>query len=130
MATRTRLLAALLLLFCAVAGFAAGIIADRAYLISHGRVLPAGGVEFVTRHLVHRLDRSLDLTDAQEAEVRRILDRRRERIMGEWRGLHDRFHHEIGQAHKEIETVLTPEQRVRYEKMRRHWANQHRRWLD
>lgn len=117
----TRILAAFLLLFCVGAGFAAGFVVDRLYLVTHGRVLPRGGAEFVTRHLTHRLDRSLNLTDQQEAQVGQIFDRHRERILGDCSNMHVRFHRELDEANREISALLTPEQRERFEKMHRNW---------
>lgn len=121
----TRVLAALLLLFCVSAAFAAGLVVDRLYLVHHGRVLPRGGAEFVTRHLAKRLDRALDLTVSQEAQVKAILDRHRENILGDCSNLHARIHREMDAANREISAILTPQQRERFEKMQRRWS--HRR---
>lgn len=120
-----RLLAALFLVFCVSAAFAVGLAVDRLYLVHHGRVLPRGGAEFVTRQLARRLDRNLDLTAPQEAQVKSILDRHRENILGDCGNLHSRIHREMDEANREISAVLTPAQRERFDKMQRHWR--HRR---
>jgi Spy/CpxP family protein refolding chaperone len=119
--SRGRLVAILLLLVCFGAGFLAGMLFDRAMLIHQSRMLPRGGIEFATRHLAHRLDRQLDLTPEQEAQVRAILERRKQKVFAEWDGLHGRLHREIEDAHREIAEILTPEQRAKFDRMQWRW---------
>lgn len=124
--SQSRLVAIFLLVVCFGVGFLAGMVFDRAMLIHQSRMLPRGGIEFVTRHLAHRLDRQLDLTEEQEAQVRAILERRKQKIFAEWDGLQARLHREIEEAHREISEILTPEQRARFDRMRRRWKNRTR----
>jgi Spy/CpxP family protein refolding chaperone len=119
--SRSRLVAILLLLVCFGGGFLAGMVVDRAMLIHHSRILPRGGIEFVTRHLAHRLDRQLDLTPEQETQVRAILERRKQKVGVEWDGLHARLHREMDEAHREIAEILTPEQRAKFDRMQWRW---------
>lgn len=123
--TRTRVLAVVLLLLCVGGGFAAGMIVDRVCLVHQGRLLPSGGLEFITRHLARQLDRSLALTDDQEKQIQQILDKHRQQIVAEWRDTHSRFHQEILQANDEISAVLTPEQRVKFNELHRKWVRRH-----
>jgi Spy/CpxP family protein refolding chaperone len=114
-------LALLVVAMTFAAGLVAGIAADRMYLVAHERVLPPGGIRFLARHMVRRLDRSLDLTDVQEAQVRAIVDRRTGRMMVKWDEVHTAFHEEFGAAHSEIAAVLTPEQRQKFARMQARW---------
>ena len=98
--TRTTVVAALALLLTFAAGLLAGAAGHRAMFMRHGP-------EPAMRMMIHHLDRRLDLTDAQRAEVERILARRHQTLMKELDG-----------ANAEIERLLTPEQRARFAKMR------------
>jgi Spy/CpxP family protein refolding chaperone len=113
--------AALVVLLAFVAGIAIGIVGDRAYLFFHERIIPRGGIEFMGRHLLKRIDRRLDLTDAQEAQVKAIIDRHTKRMLDELTSVHKNMHAEFNATNAEIETVLTPEQREEFRKMQRRW---------
>ncbi|HVE70011.1 MAG TPA: hypothetical protein VNI54_01485 [Thermoanaerobaculia bacterium] len=99
-ATRTTVIAALALVLTFAAGLLAGAVGHRAMFMRHGP-------EPAMRMMINHLDRRLDLTDAQRAEVEKILARRHHTLMKELHG-----------ANSEIERVLTPEQRARFAKMR------------
>ena len=118
---RSILLAAVVVVLAFGAGVIAGVVGDRVYLATHERILPRGGIEFVGKHLLHRLDRRLDLTDEQEAQVQAIIERRTQRMLGSWNEVHKTFHDELNAAHTEIAEVLTPEQRAKFEEMQRRW---------
>lgn len=113
-ATRTTLVAALVL----VLTFGAGVIAGAAahHLFGHRDGIPA----FAMHVVLNRLDRRLDLTDAQRAQVEAILRRRHANINAMLGGVRPRVHQELEAANAEIAKVLTPEQRVKFEKMRMH----------
>lgn len=118
---RNVLRAALVVGFVFAGGMAAGVVADRAYLVMHERIVPKGGIEFIGKHLLRRLDRALDLTDAQEAEVRAIVNRRTQRMFDKSDELHATLHNEFMAAHSEIALILTPEQRTKFDQMQRRW---------
>ena len=99
-ATRTTIVAALALVLTFAAGVLAGAVGHRAFFMRHGP-------EPAMRMMIHHLDRRLDLTDAQQKQVEKILARRHQTLMKELDG-----------ANAEIEQILTPEQRVRFAKMR------------
>ena len=101
-ATRTTLIAVLALLLVFAGGFMAGAFAHRAVVTRLHRPSPTA-----TRMMLRHLDRRLDLTDAQRAQVERILERGHTRIRGE-----------VDATNAEIERVLTPEQRARFVRMR------------
>jgi Spy/CpxP family protein refolding chaperone len=114
-ATKTTLVAVVVL----VLTFGAGVIAGAAahHLFGHRR---EGVPAFATHVLVNRLDRQLDLTDAQRKQVERILRRRQATINAIWSGLRPRVRKELEATNAEIVKVLTPAQRVKFEKMRMH----------
>jgi Spy/CpxP family protein refolding chaperone len=72
----------------------------------------------VTKFIVNRLDRQLDLTDEQRTKIEAILDRRHERIRAIMEQTHPRVRAEVEQTNAEIEAILTPEQRVKFEKLK------------
>lgn len=121
---RSVILAAVVIVLTFFAGVVVGVIGDRVYLVRHQRVIPTGGIELMGRHLIRRLDRSLDLTAAQEAQVAEIIDRRTERILESSDAVHRIIYDEFAATHAEIEKVLTPEQREKFQRIQKHW---HRR---
>ena len=100
-ATKNRVLAALVL----VLTFSAGVIGGAAahHLLALRRPLPPPAAHMLVRHLSRRLD----LTEAQRTHLETVMRRRHERILAE-----------VDAANAEIERVLTPAQREKYQKMR------------
>lgn len=110
--TKTTIVAVFALAVTFVAGAAVGVVADRFY---HRRgPMP----EFATHALVRRLDRHLDLNDQQQKKVAEIIERHHTRINSLFGAVRPRVREEIEQANREIEQVLTPEQRVKFEQMK------------
>jgi hypothetical protein len=109
--TKTSIVAVFVLAVTFVAGAAVGIVADR---VLHRGHIP----EFATPVLVRRLDRHLDLSDAQAKQVAAIIDRHHAQINAFFSALHPRVRQEIEQANREIEAVLTPAQRVKFAAMK------------
>ena len=104
--TKTTGIAIIVVVLTFLAGMAAGVFT------SHMMILHGGhGAERFPRALVNRLDRRLDLTDAQRAQVAKIIRMRHARIAAE-------VQEEIDRANAEIEQVLTPEQREKFRRMR------------
>jgi Spy/CpxP family protein refolding chaperone len=113
---------AALVLFLAFAGGAAlGVVGDRFYLLTHERIVPRGGIEFLGRHWQRRLDRSLDLTPDQEVKVKAIIDRRTEGMLRSLNEVHSKMQQEFSETHAEIEQVLTPQQREKFRRMHQRW---------
>jgi Spy/CpxP family protein refolding chaperone len=115
-ATKTTIVAILVVALTFVAGMAVGFFASH-MMILHGG---AGAQMFPTTALVNRLDRRLDLSDAQRAQVEQIIRRRHANIDGIWNSMHPRIHAEIEGANAEITRVLTPQQRVKFDRMKFH----------
>jgi Spy/CpxP family protein refolding chaperone len=112
--TKTTIIAAVVLGVTFVAGAVVGILGDR--LLHRRRGIP----EFATHALVSRLSRHLDLDDAQRQKVTEIIARHHARINSFFAGVRPRVREEIEAANREIEVVLTPEQRKKFEQMKMH----------
>lgn len=111
--TKTKLVAVALIALTFLAGMAAGVFAAHMHILRGG----PGAARF-PHAMVNRLDRRLDLTDAQRKQVEEIVNRRHANIHAVWKGVRPRVRAEVEAANEEIARVLTPEQRARFEKMR------------
>ena len=114
-ATRTTLVAALVLLLTFGAGFIGGAAAHHLLIAHRESVRP-----IAARAMVRRLDRHLDLSDAQRKQVEEILRRRHAAIDTIWSSARPRVNAELDAANAEIEKILTPPQREKFAKMRMH----------
>ncbi|HKR62483.1 MAG TPA: hypothetical protein VJZ00_02025 [Thermoanaerobaculia bacterium] len=112
--TKTTVIAVLVLAVTFVAGAVVGIFADRIFHRGHG------APEFATHMLVRRLSHHLDLNDAQRKKVTEIIDRHHARINSFYGTIRPRVREEVEQANREIEALLTPEQRAKFEKLKMH----------
>ena len=74
----------------------------------------------VPQMMVRHLSRALDLTPEQRAKVEEIVKRRHQRIWSVTESVRPRVHQELEEANREIEAILTPEQRVKFEKLKMH----------
>lgn len=115
-ATKTTTVAVVVVLLTFIAGVMVGVFASHMMILHGGH----GATLFPTKAMVNRLDRRLDLTDAQRAQVEQIIRRSHARIDGIWDDVHPRIHAELDQANKEISRILTPEQRAKFERMKFH----------
>jgi Spy/CpxP family protein refolding chaperone len=123
--SKTRLLAAVALLVTFTAGIIIGVFGShlvRLYHMNHG--VPPG----IADMMLNRLDRKLDLTPTQRTAVAAILHRHHQRINQLVTGVHPAIRQEIETANAEIQRVLTPEQRKKFEqlKIRMHGMAPHR----
>lgn len=112
-ATKTTVVAVLVLLLTFAAGFIGGAAAHHLF-IGHREGLPPMPA------MLNILDRRLDLTDAQRKQVEEILTRRRTRINAMWANVRPRVRAEVEATNAEIEKILTPEQRAKFERMKMH----------
>jgi len=110
--TKTTIVAVIALAVTFVAGAAVGVVADR--LLHRRGPLP----EFATHALVRRLDHHLDLNDVQQKKVAAIIERHHASINALFGAVRPRVREEIEQANREIEQVLNPDQRVKFERMK------------
>lgn len=110
--TKTTLIAVFALAVTFVAGVAVGVVGDR--IFRRRGPMP----QFATHALVQRLDRRLELTDTQEKKVAEIIERHHTSIESHFAAVRPRVRAEIEQANREIEQILTPEQRAEFQKMK------------
>ena len=111
-ATKTTVVAVLVLVLTFTAGFVAGVAVHR--VLQRERHVPRHAATMMAGHL----DRRLDLTDQQRAQVEAILVRRHARINEMWSGMHPRVNAEVEATNAEIAKVLTPEQRAKFETLK------------
>lgn len=113
-ASKTTLVAVLVLLLTFAAGICVGVFGAH-LMILHGGRGPAFPPPMA---MVNRLDRRLDLTPAQRTQVERIIRKRHARIRELWVDVNPRVRQEIAAANDEITRILTPEQRKKFEEMK------------
>lgn len=110
-------------------------------LLLSGAVIGAGltlivlvrGLQFRVQHpelfaarATQRLQRTLDLTDGQAAEVEQVLRRHQEQIQAIRRDCQPRFERQVEEIRSEVSALLTPEQASKWQS----WLDQRRRlWL-
>jgi Spy/CpxP family protein refolding chaperone len=109
--------AILLVAVAFVAGALIGFAGGRVYSIFHGP-LRGRGPEFMRGRIVSHLDHELNLTSQQHDQIAQIMDRHHKRMMEISGGIQPHMRQEIDAANREIEAVLTPEQRKKFETMR------------
>ena len=114
---KTIIIAVIVVLVAFASGGIAGMLVEHVHLMRrmHGR-----GPRFAPQMMVHRLDRTLDLTPEQRTKVEEIVMRHHQRIVAITESTRPRVRQELEAANREIEAVLTPEQREKFEKLRLH----------
>ncbi|HET7437427.1 MAG TPA: hypothetical protein VFN10_22170, partial [Thermoanaerobaculia bacterium] len=99
-----------------LAGAAAGVLGDHLFLLHRMHSMHARAPHFLAQHLARRLD----LTAAQKQQVEAILVKHHQRINQIQDETRPKVRGEIDAASKEIETVLTPEQREKFRHLPMH----------
>ena len=110
--------AVLLVAVAFVAGALIGVAGDRVMLIHQRDFFQRRGVQFMERRIVDHLGRELQLTPPQRAQVEQILQRHHQRMRQISDGIRPQMGQEIDAANREIVSILTPEQRKKFESMR------------
>ena len=111
----TRRTAILLVAVAFVAGALIGFAGGRVYSIY--RLFNRRGSESVTRGILRHLDRELKLTPPQHDRVSVILEQHHKRMQALADTVRPQMHQELEAANKEIDAVLTPEQRKKFDEM-------------
>jgi Spy/CpxP family protein refolding chaperone len=101
-----------------IVGFLIGVVADRVWLVHHGPRPGARSQRFMVERIVKRLDRDLDFTAPQRAQVTQIIQARQQRISTLLTDVRPQIRREIDQTNAEIEKILTPEQRTKFEQIK------------
>ena len=113
--TSTRRTAILLVAVAFVAGALIGFAGGRVYSIY--RLFGRRGPEFDAHGIMRHLDRELNLTPQQHDQIGAIVDRHHKRMQAIADGIRPQMHQELEAANREIEAVLTPEQRTKFDDM-------------
>jgi hypothetical protein len=92
-------------------GILVGFFGEHILRTRFSRHIPPRAAHF----LVNRLDRRLDLTDDQKKKIEAIIARRHARMNQIWDSARPRIEAEIEATNNEIASILTPEQRVKFE---------------
>jgi len=116
-ASNARRNAILLVAVAFVAGALIGFAGGRVYSIFHGP-LRGRGPEFMRGRIVSHLDHELSLTPQQHDQIAQIMDRHHKRMLELSGGIQPQMRQEIDTANREIEALLTPEQRKKFQTMR------------
>jgi Spy/CpxP family protein refolding chaperone len=67
---------------------------------------------------LQKLDRNLSLTSDQKAKIELILDQSNERMRAHWQKLEPKIKEEYRATRKQVNEILTPEQRKKHEEWR------------
>jgi Spy/CpxP family protein refolding chaperone len=113
--SRVLAIAAVVALF--IAGIAVGALGTHLYY-DHHFAGPGGGPQMLGhRFFMHRLHRQLALTPEQSRQVDRILDRTHQEAAGIREEMRPRVKALMDRAHHDIEAILTPEQREKFQRL-------------
>jgi predicted type IV restriction endonuclease len=112
-----RTIAVVTVIVALLAGIAIGIVGDRVWVVRHG-FRSGRGMHHMKERIVARLDRELSLNPQQHAAVVRIVEQQQQRIAAIQNGVRPHIRREIDQGNAEIEKLLTPAQRTKFEQMK------------
>jgi Spy/CpxP family protein refolding chaperone len=105
----------LLIVGALLAGVVLGIAGDRAYLWHSHQLMPRHAPHLGM--IVEHLDRQLNFTPQQKAAVTQIVERHRQRIEALSASVRPQMRQELDATNAEIEKVLTPEQRTKFQQL-------------
>ncbi len=115
--SKTRRTAILIVAVAFVAGALIGFAGGRVYSMREGP-FPRHRAEFVRGRFVDHLSDTLGLTPQQRAQVEKIMERHHERMREISEGMRPQMRQEMEAANREVESLLTPEQREKFQKMK------------
>jgi hypothetical protein len=101
-----------------IAGILVGVAGDHLYLIHSGRLSPRRNARFTSSRMADNLSRELQLSPDQKTQVQQIIERHRAKIDATMSTVRPQVRQELDATNKEIETILTPEQRTKFAAMR------------
>jgi Spy/CpxP family protein refolding chaperone len=113
--TSPRAAAALLIAGALIAGAILGVAGDHAWMHWH-RMAHAPRLGLLVEHLDHELN----FTPQQKTAVTQIVERHRARIEALSASVRPQVRQELDATNAEIEKVLTPEQRTKFEALQLH----------
>ncbi len=118
--------AVLVVVVAFIAGILVGVAGDHFYLIRNGRLFPRRAGRFAADRMADNLGRELQLSPQQKTQVQQIIERHRAKIDAVMTGVRPQVRQEIDATNKEIETILTAEQRTKFEALRMRMGARHR----
>ena len=121
----TKIVATIVVLAAFAGGLVIGAIGDRIWIMHHGPGPHRFAIHVITARVLSRLDHELQLTPSQHEEVKKILDAHAARIQAISDGMHPQIRSEVERNNAEIERVLTPEQRQKFDKMKMQFIPRH-----
>lgn len=116
--SKAKTIAAVVVVLAFVAGLLIGIVGDRVWMFRvrdrffgrmHGNM---------TAFIVGRLDRELKLNPQQKIEVTHIIDTHRQHIEAITATVRPQIRRELDESNADIEKVLTPDQRLKFDKLK------------
>lgn len=116
--SRSKVIAAIVVIVAFGAGIVIGVCGDRIWRDHHPRDHRPPGM--IAALILRRLDHELNLTPQQHEAVGQILNARQQRIAALMAVVRPQIRQQIDATNAEIEKVLTPEQRMKFQQMRLH----------
>jgi Spy/CpxP family protein refolding chaperone len=109
-----------------IAGILVGVAGDHLYLIHNGRLSPRRGARFAADRMADNLGRELQLTAQQKTQVQQIIERHRAKIDAAMSNVRPQVRQELDATNAEIESILTPDQRTKFDALRMRIGARHR----
>ncbi|HJW92306.1 MAG TPA: hypothetical protein VJ901_01685 [Thermoanaerobaculia bacterium] len=123
--TKTKVVAIVVVLIAFLGGIAIGAIGDRIWLLHRG---PSHrNAHAITERVLHKLDDELELSPEQRQRVKQILEAHAARMQQIGDTVRPQIRQEIDQNNAEIERVLTPDQRAKFDKLKMQLTPRHMR---
>jgi Spy/CpxP family protein refolding chaperone len=110
--------AVLVVVVAFIAGILVGVAGDHFYLIHSGRLSPRRTARFASDRMADNLGRALQLTPQQKTQVQQIIERHRAKIDAAMSSVRPQVRQELDATNKEIESILTPDQRTKFAELR------------
>jgi hypothetical protein len=107
-------MAAVVVVVAFITGVLVGVAGDHLYLIHYPRRAP----RFSAERMADNLGRALQLSPQQKTEVQQIIERHRAKIDATMSTVRPQVRQELDATNAEIEHILTPEQRTKFETLR------------
>lgn len=123
----TKVVATIVVLAAFASGLVVGAVGDRLWMMHHGPGPHRVAIHVITAHVLSRLDQELKLTPGQHEAVKKILDAHAVRIQAISDGMRPQIRQEIDRNNAEIEQVLDPGQRQKFDKLKMQFVPRHLR---